>query len=54
MKTQAKKLDFTKSSIVELNDQNLNKVTGGTGSIQVAVTSFVPTERPITYCLIEN
>jgi len=49
MKTQAKQLEWKKSSIVELNTKQLIKVIGGTSTINV-VYYEIPTsgERPTT------
>ncbi|WP_417291543.1 class I lanthipeptide [Corallibacter sp.] len=41
MKTQNNKLAFNKSSIVELNDQKLLEVNGGTSPLSIAVSVAV-------------
>jgi hypothetical protein len=38
MKTQNNKLDFKKNSIVELNDDSMNTVKGGSLTITVSIT----------------
>ena len=38
MKTQNNKLDFSKNSILELNDQQLTAVEGGGGSIGFSIS----------------
>ncbi len=44
MKTQAQnKLDFTKNSVVELNNSQMKEINGGTGSTkEVTITSDDP------------
>jgi len=38
MKTQNNKLDFTKNSVVELNDQQLTGVAGGGESVGISIS----------------
>lgn len=38
MKTQNNKLDFTKNSVTELNDQQLNGIAGGGESVGVSIS----------------
>ncbi|WAC01044.1 class I lanthipeptide [Lacinutrix neustonica] len=38
MKTQNKKLDFSKNSVLELNDQQLTGVAGGGESVGVTIS----------------
>ncbi len=42
MKTQKNKLAFAKNSIVELNDERLNEISGGS-TIALGVSLFVAT-----------
>lgn len=41
MKTQLTKLVFGKSSIIELQKQEMNKINGGTGTITPATPALV-------------
>jgi len=41
MKNQKSKLDFTKNSIVELSDSNMNQVNGGGATTTVTPSSWI-------------
>lgn len=41
MKTQNNKLDFSKSTVIELNELEAQKIEGGTGYICVSIITIV-------------
>lgn len=48
MKTQAQKLSFKKENIIELNDENMYKILGGTGGFDEATGTGDPDRDPPT------
>ncbi|WP_452598708.1 class I lanthipeptide [Pontimicrobium sp. MEBiC01747] len=48
MKTQNNKLDFRKRNIIELNDEKMDAISGGTTSFSLAVSLSVYTITILT------
>ena len=46
MKTKSNKIDFTKSSLVELNDKQIEEVKGGSFSTAVCLLKMSSIIRP--------